>query len=122
MFAQIPFDVEGVTRNQITIEIRVAPGSYLRAGTDHRAQAWIVNNIRNAMLSQLGDLLPCVKLRALYTDTASGIHRKDFIGPFYEPKQDEFLLKSSSIPIVENVLKSRETHRAEFKRKWDALI
>jgi hypothetical protein len=116
MYGQIGFRIEDVTSELITIDIS-ASGK----GGDETAQLQVVYNVRNAILGQLGDLIPCPEFRAFFTDRDAGVHRKEVYGRFYDPDQDEFLLPTSCVPLLHNVMKARDKHRARFNKEWERL-
>jgi hypothetical protein len=123
MYSQIRVGVEGVTRDLFTFSVHVAKGFNRTYGfeTDEK-QEGLVYSVRNAMLGQLGDLLPCPRFEALYSDQVLHISRREFTGPFYDPSIDEFQLETSVIPVPEVVRETRERHRATFRAAWKALL
>lgn len=120
MYSQVNFDVQDVTRKIITLEVKVTECANPWADYSTIPPREVVYDVRNAMLSQLGDLLPIPVFKAFYKNTVTDV-QEEFQGQFYNPAQDEFLLQSSAIPVRDVVLKSREYYRPVFNICWSIL-
>ena len=119
MCQQINVAVEDVTRDFLTFSVK--PFNRVQSFETDRAQRTLIFNVRNSLLGQLGDLIPCPNFRALYSNESQGIKDREFAGPFYDPLYQEFELGSSVMPVPEVVIESRKRVRSRFREAWEAI-
>ena len=125
MCSQIGLTVEDVTRELLTFKVSVGkPFNRKQEFSTERDQRTLVFDMRNAMLGQLGNLLPCPQFRALYSDEVQEITEREFTGPFYDVRYNTQQLGASGkrvISVLEMVLEHQEQARPAFKAAWIAL-
>lgn len=130
MMGQISQGVLAVNREIITFRVHIGKPFNRKCGFETEAeQRDVVYDVRNVYLYNLGDLLPCPKFEAIYSDVVLGIHEKEFSGQFYDPSILDPLEPTCRLPLygppVPHVIcafsEEREKYRSIFRDAWERL-
>lgn len=120
-FSQIGWSIIDVNRNLLEFDVDIYGERNANRYWEEHQQKGLVYNVRNAILSQIGDLVPCPRFSVLLSHSSIDVFEKPFEGLFYDPSKDEFLLRSASVPVIEIVLECREKYRKAFQAAWRGL-
>lgn len=125
MVHQISVHVTDITRTLLTFDLRVGkPFNRREHFPEEKDQRRLVFDVRNQMLAQLGNLVPCPGFKAIYSDDTLDINGKEFRGPFHDVHYDTVQLgvRGQRVIAVEDIIRDhRETYRERFKKLWDSL-
>jgi hypothetical protein len=109
MYGQIQIQIRDVTPERLTVTISTRNAL---EGT------WLAENVRNAVLNWLQDLLPVERFVAVYDNQERGISGEVYDLPYAQELPNAGALGSSQILIEQNAGPAREELRPRFREAW----
>jgi hypothetical protein len=109
MWGKIDVWFHDVTPDMLTVTVRTSK--------DDVDPARLALNVRNAVVSLLGDMVPCPKFRAVCSVSAQGIVDQEHVLDFFPAAQHRGETASQVILIEEHA----EPHRAQYRPRVEAL-
>ena len=113
MFGQIQVHATRVTRDELEVSVRTR---HERGGRE------LGENVYNAFVNHLRDLLPVSRLKIVYTNPALGIDAEEHVFP-YAPEAPGVGRLPSHVVLVEQVADpAREASRERFRAAWARML
>ena len=109
MYGQIRIKIQDVTPERLTV--RISTRSALEG-------AWLAENVRNAVLNWLQDLLPVERFVAVYDNHERGISGEVYDLPYAQELPNAGALGSSEILIEQHAGPAREELRPRLREAW----
>jgi len=109
MYGQIRIQIRDVTPERLTVTISTRTAL---------AGAWLAENVRNALLNWLQDLLPVERFVAIYDNQERGISGEVYDLPFAQELPNAGALESSEILIEQHAGPAREELRPRLREAW----
>jgi hypothetical protein len=109
MYGQIRIEIRDITPERLTVGI---------VTLKPLDGAWLAENVRNAVLNWLQDLLPVERFTAVYDNADQRITGEVHDLPYASERPKAGRLKSSEILIEQHAGPAREELRPRFRDAW----
>ena len=113
MYGQIRIQIRDVTPERLTVTISTR---------NALEGAWLAENVRNAVLNWLQDLLPVERFVAIYDNQERGISGEVYDLPYAQELPNAGALRSSEILIEQHAGPAREELRPRFRKAWHRYL